>query len=214
MKKISLIILMSTAALLYATSLFAQDTYVTEITTVTMRTGPGISHKILAMLKSGTKLEVVKYQKDWSQVRTQKGKTGWVLTRFLTQKVPDALVVQQLQQQNTELKNKLAEQKTELNNKLVQTEEENRNLTIKNATLVQIREKYNRLKKESSDFLKLNAQYKEIVELSEEQKKKIETLEEESKSEIKFWFLIGPGVFIVGLFLGLSTRKKRRSGLL
>ena len=42
----------------------------------------------------------------------------------------------------------------------------------------------------------------------------IEQLETNMESEPKLWFLIGPGVFIVGLFFGLSSRKKRRSSLL
>ena len=39
-------------------------------------------------------------------------------------------------------------------------------------------------------------------------------LESESKGEIKYWLMIGPTVFIVGLLFGLSTRKKKSSSLL
>ena len=181
----------------------ADDIYVTGITNITMRTGPGVNHKIVDMLKSGTKLEIVEYQTDWSQVKTAKGRLGWVLSRFLTEKVPDALLVEELQKRNQKLKAQLET-----------IEDENRDLTVKNAALVQIEEKYKKLKKESSDFLKLDRQYKELVKLSEAQKSKIENIEFDSKKEIKFWLLIGSGVFIVGLLLGLSTRKKRRNSLL
>ncbi len=196
-----LFILIGTVIFIYPCS--ADDIYVTGITKITMRTGPGTEHKIVSMLKSGTKLEILEYQKDWSQVKTKAGLIGWVLSRFLTEKVPDALLVNKLEESNQQLKSKL---------KVL--EEENKILSDKTAGLLEIEEKYKSLKQESADFLKLDAKYKEMTKLFETQKSKIGSLEEESKTEIKFWVLIGAGVFIVGLIFGLSTRKKRRSGLL
>jgi SH3 domain protein len=181
----------------------AEDIYVTGVTNITMRTGPGVDHKIVRMLKSGTKLEIVEHKEDWSHVRTIDGKQGWVLSRFLTPKVPDALLVNKLEIENQRLMEKLAA-----------IEEENKQLTVKNATLVQLKEKYTKLKKESGQFLELKANYNEMTEQFENQKKKIEKLENDSKNEIKFWFLIGPGVLIIGFIFGLSTRKKKRSSLL
>lgn len=182
---------------------FAEDIYVTGITNITMRTGPGVEHKIVAMLKSGTKLEIVEYQKDWSQIKTKKEKTGWVLSRFLTQKVPAALLVEKLEKKNQDLLSRIEA-----------VEDENKTLTVKNATLIQIEEKYNKLKLESAEFLKLDIKYKEMTLQYEAQKSQIQTLENDLNNEPKLWFLIGPGVFIVGLFFGLSTRKKKRSSLL
>jgi SH3 domain protein len=86
-----------------AGSLSAQDLYVSGITKITMRTGPGVEHKIVAMLTSGTKLETLEYQKGWSMVKTQEDRTGWVLTRFLTKDVPKTLLVKQLQKENERL---------------------------------------------------------------------------------------------------------------
>ncbi|MBU2453964.1 MAG: TIGR04211 family SH3 domain-containing protein, partial [Proteobacteria bacterium] len=138
-----------------------------------------------------------------TQVKTDLGKTGWVLSRFLTQKVPDALLVEKLENDNQNLLSKLET-----------LEEENKTLAIKNATLIQIEEKYNKLKQESSDFLILDAKYKKMMQEFEAQKSQIETLENNLDNEEKLWFLSGAGVLIVGLFLGLSTRKKRKSSLL
>ncbi len=181
----------------------ADDIYVTGVTKITMRTGPGTEHKIVSMLKSGTKLEIVEYQSDWTQVRTDQGKIGWVLSRFLTQRVPDALMVERLENDNQQLLSKLKA-----------VEEENQTLTVKNATLIQIEEKYKELKQKSSDFLKLDARFKEMTHQYEAQKTQIQTLENDLNNEPKLWFLIGPGVFIVGLFFGLSRRKKRSSSLI
>ncbi len=180
-----------------------EDLYVTGITKITMRTGPGVEHKIVAMLVSGTRLAVVEYREDWSQVKTQSGRQGWVLSRFLTKKVPDALLVDGLEKKNQALEKRVAA-----------LEQENQTLTVKNATLVQIQEKYNKLKRESGQFLELEARYKKVTQAFEEHKKRMERLEDETNSEFQLWYLIGPGVFIVGFIFGLSTRKKKRNRLL
>ncbi|SDT86759.1 SH3 domain protein [Desulfobacula phenolica] len=203
-KKYQYTLILSLSMVLFLVCIsFAEDIYVTGVTKITMRTGPGVEHKIVQMLKSGTKLEIVEYQTDWSQVRTSAGKTGWVLSRFLTQKVPDALLVEQLKNSNQGLILKL---------EAVQAK--NKDLTVKNAALIQVEEKYKKLKQESAEFLMLDAKYKKMMQQYETQKSRIETLESELNSEPKLWFIIGPSVFIVGLFFGLGTRKKKRSSLL
>ena len=198
----------------FVSPLFAEDIYVAGITKVTMRTGPGIEHKIIAILTSGDKLEMVEYQTDWSQVKTDKERTGWVLTRFLTQDIPDTFLIEKLKKENQELIEKLKEENQELISKLGSIEEENKILSGKNAALLQIEEKYNKLKQESADFLTLEANYKKIMKEFAAQKGQLKTLENNSNKEQKFWFLSGAGVFIFGLILGLSTRKKKKSGLL
>ncbi len=186
------------------TGLSIADTmYVAGITEITMRTGPSVDNKIVAMLKTGTRLEIVEYQTDWSRVRTMDGKAGWVLTRFMTRNVPEALRVQELTEKNQALEARLME-----------LEVENKALAAKSESLVDMEEKYNRLQKESADFLKLETRYKDLLKQHEVQQKEMEDLEASLNNEPKLWFLIGPGVFIVGLFFGLSTRKKRRSSLL
>lgn len=190
-------------SILTSNAVFAEHIYVTGVTNITMRTGPGTSHKIVAMLKSGTKLEIIEYESDWSQVKTMGGKQGWVLSRFLTQKIPDALLVEKLNRENQSLLSRLAK-----------IEEENKTLTIKNAALVNVENQYNKLKQESQEYLALEAKYNQAIKEFEAQKARIEKLESESHSEIKFWYLLGPGVLIVGFIFGLSTRKKKKSSLI
>ncbi|MCP3942146.1 MAG: TIGR04211 family SH3 domain-containing protein [Desulfobacteraceae bacterium] len=183
--------------------LVAQSIYVSGITKITMRTGPGVEHKIVAMLTSGSKLETIEYQQAWSHVRTQNNKTGWVLSRFLTQKVPQTLLVKQLQKENERLVGVLE-----------QTEGKNLALVEKNSSLLGIEAKYKKLEQASADFLKLNESYKELTKQSQDQQNHILTLEKNLNNEEKIWFLSGAGVFIVGLIIGLSTRKNKRSSLL
>lgn len=182
---------------------FAEDMYVTDVTEISLRTGPSVENKIIAMVKTGDKLEVIEYQKDWSQVRTSSGKSGWVLSRFITQKRPEILSVIELKEKNQGLLSKIT-----------QLEEENKALTAKLSALAETEQKYKKLQQDSADVMKLEEKYNDMVRLNQTQKSTIEDLESNMDSEPKLWFLIGPGVFIVGLFFGLSSRKKRRSSLL
>jgi len=187
----------------FACPLLAKDIYVTGITKITMRTDAGVEHKIVAMLKSGTKLEIIEYRNDWSKVRTDRGKTGWVLSRFLSENIPAALLVDELRKENLNLISKLKEVK-----------QENTKLINENVRLAQVEGKYSELKQKSASFLKLDKEYKKISEQSEIQKHQIKKLENSLNSDEKLWFLSGGGIFIVGLCFGLSTRKKKKSSLL
>jgi len=187
----------------WASAASAQEVYVSGITKITMRTGPGVEHKIVAMLVSGTRLEILEYQKDWSRVQTDDQKSGWVLTRFLTEDKPLTLQNENLRRENERLADALEKNR-----------QENQALIEKNAALKDIEEKYHKLEQASADFLKLDAEYKALVTLSEEQQKQIETLQDNLNDEEVLWFLSGAGVFMVGLILGLSTRKKKKRSLL
>lgn len=181
----------------------AQEVYVSGITKITMRTGPGIEHKIVAMLETGTRLDILEYKSDWSLVQMDNQKQGWVLTRFLTEEKPLTFLVEKLRKENERLTSALEK-----------SEKHNQVLTEKNTTLADIEKKYQELKQASADFIKLNEKYRALVQLSEEQAQQISLLKENLNNESILWFLSGAGVFIVGLILGLSTRKKKKRSLL
>jgi len=189
--------------LVFAGPSFSEDMYVASVTEISLRTGPSVDNKIVAMLKTGSKLEVIEFNTDWSQVRIDNGKSGWVLSRFITPKKPEILLLDELKEKNQALLSKIA-----------QLEEENKSLVAKTASLGELEGKFNKLQQDSADFLKLETKYKAAIQENEAQKAAIEKLESNMDSEPKLWFLIGPGVFIVGLFFGLSSRKKKRTSLL
>jgi SH3 domain protein len=168
-----------------------------------MRTGPGLGHKVVDMVSSGVKLEILEYGKEWSMVRNSTGKTGWVLTRFLTEEAPKSLLVERYKQENERLASKLSA-----------VEETARTLEVQNKELTEIAQKYKQLKDASAGYLKLEIKHKALLEQSREQEERIQNLEQSIKSEVKFALLSGAGVFIVGLIFGMSTRKKRRGSLL
>lgn len=185
------------------TCIYAKDIYVSGVTQITMRTGPGVEHKIIAMINSGVKLEMLEYSREWSMVRNAAGKTGWVLTRFLTEEAPKTLMVERYKQENERLASRLSA-----------AEETVKTLNIQNRELTEITQKYKQLKDASASYLKLDAEHKALLEQSREQEKRIQSLEQSIKSEVKLCLLSGAGVFIVGLIFGMSTRKKQRGSLL
>lgn len=72
--------------LAFGTSAHAQTAYVNDQLEITLRSGESTQHSIVRMLTSGTKLEVLSRntQSGYSQVRLEDGRTGYVLSRFLT----------------------------------------------------------------------------------------------------------------------------------
>ncbi len=186
----------------FCCSVEAKTIYVTGVTKITLRTGPGVDNKIVSMLTSGTKLEMIHHEKDWSEVATEKGKTGWVLTRFLTEDLPLSQVVDKLEKKNAVLTRQLEILRRE-----------NAAMKQDSMELVQVKKKYEKLASESENILKLHADYDALVKVSNEQKETIASLEKSVNNDTKFWFLAGAGVFLVGVLLGLSNRSGKRNSL-
>ncbi len=188
---------------LICSTALGETVYVKGIMRITMRTGPGVEHKIVAMLESGDSLEVVEGGDGWSHVRNVNGTEGWVLTRYVTAEVPNTLIADRLKTENAVLSGAIEKIKAE------------------NAELEGIREKYEALdrsysllKKEAADFLSLRQKYEKVTTASNEQQARIAALEKSLGSEDVKWFLSGAGVFFAGILLGMSARKKKRNSLL
>jgi SH3 domain protein len=123
---------------LFSASVYGETMYVSDILKLTLRTGPSIENKIIAVIESGQMMEVIQYGDEWSKVRLPSGKEGWVLSRYLTT--------------------------DETNNiKLERLEAMHNNLTIQAAELL---EENNRLKTENTRLsTEFEAGQKELVKL-------------------------------------------------
>lgn len=91
---------------------WAKKVYVTDTLKITLRTGPGLENKVIAMLPSGQSLEVIKTQGDWNLVRLVKSdgenKEGWVLRRYLVSDLPWEIRAKSLTRENAQLKEKIS----------------------------------------------------------------------------------------------------------
>ena len=88
------------------------------------------------------------------------------------------------------------------------------NLNISEKKQKSLNNSYETLKRESKEFLDLQAKYKESVSKLAEQTQKAEKYEDELtkllwNKNIK-WFLSGAGVLILGFIIGFSTKRQRR----
>lgn len=201
------------------TVLFAETRYVSEIRQITLRTGPGGEYIVIAEPKTGTPVTVLGESEAWTQVQLADGKEGWLLTQYLTAKVPDTIQLKSLRKKHDTL---IAETDTLKN--------ENQGLKEKVATLTtdldSCRSEYDTLnsthetlKTESADFLELQASHKSAVKELAAQKEKADRLEEELSGLINDqrlkWFLLGAGVLLLGIIIGFITKpQRRRSSLL
>ena len=199
---------------LFSASAYAKTMYVTDMLKLTLRTGPSIENKILAVIDSGQMMEVIEFGDEWSRVQLPNGKEGWVLSRYLTSDETNNIKLERLEAKHNNLMVQSAELLEE-NNRL---QAENKKLQIESEAnqkqLAEARTAYETLKAEASEFLTLKTKYEHTASQLTEQTAKVEKLEErltklEMSSYIR-WFLAGSGVLILGFLIGISTRRQHR----
>ena len=212
------IIFIGICVVLLCSSAQAETMYVSDSIEITFRTGPGIDHKIITMIKPGLELKVIQSENDWSQVRLLSGTEGWVLNRFITDIRPSRFELDRLKKKHEELMAQSvslfdANKTYKVKNKQLSSE-----LLNSKKMLGNVSKSYETLKSESADFLKLQSTYNKTASELAEQNKKAEKLEE-GLSKLLFqhnikWFLSGAGVLLVGLLIGFSAKRQRRKSSL
>ncbi len=193
---------------------FAESMYVTDQLKLTLRSGPSTEHKILAVVESGQKVEMLEPGDDWSLVRNANGKERYVLSRYLKSEPTHNIRLEQLQSKHKALMQQsatLLEENTRFrseNKKLTSTLDKNEK------ALQKLRLDYDKLKAGSAEYIELKEKYKTASGQLAEQTKRADTLDEELRSvEINQyikWFLAGSGVLLVGFIVGFSARRQRR----
>ena len=199
---------------LFSAFVYGETMYVSDTLKLTLRTGPSIENKIIAVIESGQEMEVIKFGDEWSQVRLPNGKEGWVLSRYLTSDETNGIKLQRLETKHKNLMIQAAELLEE--NKGLKTENTrlSSELEAKQKQLEKIQTDYEALKNEATEFLTLKANYNRTASQLAAQTAKAKKLEEQVSSlamntYIK-WFLAGSGVLIVGFLIGFSTKRQRR----
>ena len=209
---------------LISQSVWASRAYVTDTFTVTLRTGPSLQNKILAMLSSGKPLEVLNSKNDWSHVRVlgqkEKNREGWVLSRYLITRTPWESQAGQLKKENALLKEKLAKTEKERNEISQKSKEVSGQLKTNTDALLKTQKDYKYLKKGAAKYLDLKTRYElaESALKTNQDAVKHLTLENEKlkSSKRNTWFASGAMVLLVGLIIGLimGRRQKKRKSIL
>ncbi|MFO7801376.1 MAG: TIGR04211 family SH3 domain-containing protein [Desulfovermiculus sp.] len=153
----------------------AQTVYVTDSLEITLRSGPDTSRKIIKMLPSGSPMQILSQTKSWYRVRTESGQTGWVLKRYVMQKIPQKMLINDLQDKIDSLEKSSSQAESTIE----RLRAENQELST---TLKQTQEKLTNV---SSDHQAL--------------RKKVHTIH--SSHELR-WFLAGAGVIGISALIG------------
>lgn len=163
---------------------WASRAFVTDNFRISLRRGPSIENKILKFVPSGLPVEVVEMRDGWSRVHIMDGGDGvvegWVLSRYLVNRLPWENQAKTLQEENTQLKEKLAmvDQKWE-----------------------------NKIRQEQSQSQTLKKEYELAREKAQELIQENETLKSSKRHK---WFTTGGLVLFSGLVVGLLVGKQPR----
>jgi len=211
-------IIRSVFFLLLPITLYAETRYVSEIREITLRTGPGVEYKITEMVKSGTPMTVMEQTGDWTRVRLEDDKDGWVLNRFLQSTVPDSVALKKLQKTYTALKDEADALRDENRALMEKSDKLATDLSQRQNELDTLNSTYENLKNESTAFLELRTNHEKTVAALSEQTEKAERLENELASvyndkRLK-WFSLGAGVLLIGIIIGFITKPQRRRSAL
>jgi SH3 domain protein len=200
--------------ILFSTVVQAETMYVSDLAEITLRTGQGIDHKIIAMIKSGQKVEVLEPADQWTRIRLPSGKEGWVVSRFLTSKLPSRIELEKLKEKHEALLALADSPYTEISKLKDENQKLKAELAVNEKTLNALKTSHETLKSKSANLFKLQASSKNSVARLSEQQKEVERLEEElSKLERRqyiHWFLSGAAVLFVGFLMGYSAKRQRR----
>jgi len=92
-----LVLLLNCFVFLFGLSVASASEVLVKADTLTLREKPGPNEKRLDNLVKFDLVSIVKTQTDWAQVSTKDGKSGWVLTKYLT---PTPFVTVDIDQMN------------------------------------------------------------------------------------------------------------------
>ena len=224
MKKHLLMIIWIICGVAPAAICLAERSYVTDDLQITLRTGPSTGNKIISMLTSNQSVEVIKTEGEWSYVRVPRrgdnDREGWVLSRYLSTRLPWPLKAVSLEKENNVLKEKLGRVEQELGELFRERGALSTNLKKNEAALNRLTSEHQTLKKGSQDYLKLKRKYEITGDALKSARTDIQRLNQENQelrsSQVNRWFATGALVLLCGLLIGLLVGRqqiKRQSTL-
>ena len=206
MQKHWLVILFS---LLWIGPVAAETRYITDITYVPMRTGPGNDYRIIHRgLKTGTVLVLLEEYSGNGFSKVKNGdQEGYVPTQYLMinppafRQLPAALDrVKKIEAVNKKLEKLLTERDNQLKEVTLELAKANKKLDHQQVEL-------KRIKDISADPLAIDHRNQQLVEENEHLKNQLQISQAENRklvlnSSLR-WYLFGGGTILLGILLGL-----------
>ena len=141
-----------------------------------------------------------------------------MLSRFLTDKKPNELLLEELKEKYNDLESKVNTVREENSKQQSQTESLQSELAAKEEQLSGLTASYDALKTDSAEFLSLKTNYRKTVAQLTEQTQKAKEYEEAYSKLVKWqiirWVLTGAGILLVGFLIGMSSKRQRRRSTL
>lgn len=168
----------------------AQPSYIKENLIIYMRSGPSDQYRLIGSISAGETINIVTTNDDGSftQVQDNKGREGWIESKWITNEPPAEVAVAEYQTQIsrlTEEKNTLA---TQLDNAQLTHDRQLANIDTLNEKITQ--------------------QAQEIAQLSAQ-------VEQQSGEELRAWLTRGgilvAGSIVLGMLLTMLPRGRKRN---
>lgn len=191
---------------LVAASALGATRYVSDELRISLRSGAGNQYRIVRVLDTGTRLETLQTEGEWTQVRAG-DVTGWVRSQYLK---AEPVAADQLEQARNEL-SAARERIDTLTSRLNETRQEleaARNRTQElSATNQSLQDKVDSAQKGlelAEENERLSAQATEFQGRVDQLEGQIARLNDRNQRE---WFLIGAGVLLGGILLGIIVTR-------
>ncbi len=193
----------------------AETRYISDRLEITMRSGKGTNYGITRMLRSGTPVEVLDIDKGsgYSHVRTNSGKEGWVLSRFLMKgrAARDLLVRTEKSLAELELENR--KMTANINTLTQEKSELEKNLGTLDGQTRSVSQELAEIKRTASSALALDSENKNLNGSVVSLERQMQTLHQENESlkdrTARDWFMVGAAVVLLGIITGLIIPRIR-----
>lgn len=199
----------------------AQSLYISDKLHVPVRKGKGNKYSILHKgLPSGTRVTLIKREKEWTQVRTKGGITGWVSNQFLDSTPPAAIQLVSANKKIEELTNQLSaidDERAKLNANYQETQQA---LSQANQLAKKTETELNALQEISSSAIESHQRVQSLAQKMQLLQTENDVLKSENdslrKSERATFFMYGTFAVLLGILATIIVprlkMKKRNDG--
>ncbi len=202
-------------SLFITAQVWAETRYVTDEFEITLRSGPSTSNNILSMLKSGDKVEIIEQDAEtkYSLVETERGKKGYVLTRFLEVLPSGRDRLAKLQLITDKHKETIELLRKELSEYKTQKADDSRSISTLETSLSKTEKELKDLKTATHDtilVLQQNDSLKSRINELEADKQKLSAENAQYKDSTAMdWFIRGASVSLIAFLLGIIVTRIR-----
>ena len=192
----------------------AKTMYIIDSKKIPVRAGKGTAYKILTMIESSQQVELLQKDNQWSLVRLEDGKEGWVYSRYLINNPTSKIKLEELSLKHKNLITQTESLKTDYEQLKLANKRLKSTLAASKKVLDTQLKDYDALIADSSEFLSLKSKYESVSKELNEQTRKVKNLEDQmSNLQLSYylsWALSVIGILLVGFLIGYIVKRPRR----